>query len=73
MVESARHPVTRYRQSLLVLEGWDPSMLERDRIDEFASVSLDEHDPERSMTERRMENIVRPMPPLDQKMLASIF
>ena len=71
VVTTAQHPVTRYRQSQLVLEGLDASSLERDRIDGFASVSLEEHDPERSMMERRVENIVQPMGPLNPELLAS--
>ncbi|MEE2681688.1 MAG: M48 family metalloprotease [Planctomycetota bacterium] len=71
LMGTAPHPVTCYRQSRLVLEGWEPAMLERARIDGFASVSLEEHDGERSMIERRMENIVQPMPPLEPELLAA--
>ena len=71
VVTTAQHPATRYRQSQLVLEGWEASSLERDQIDGFASVSLEEHDPERSMMGQRVENIVQPMGPLDPELLAS--
>ena len=43
----------------------------QDRIDGFASVSLEEHDAERGMLQRRVDNVVRPLGPLDQELLAS--
>ena len=71
VLERAHHPATNYRQSQLVLDGSDPSGLEKDRIDVFASVTLEEHDAEREMLQRRVENVVRPLGPLNQEMLAS--
>ena len=71
ILERAHHPATTYRQSQLVLDGSDPAGLEQDRIDGFASVSLEEHDAERDMMQRRVENVVRPLGPLDQELLAS--
>ena len=71
VLERAHHPATTYRQSQLVLDGSEPSGLMQDRIDGFASVSLEEHDAERGMLQRRVDNVVRPLGPLDQELLAS--
>ena len=61
LLAGADHPATRYRQSKMVLEGADPSLVERDRIDLFGSVTLEEHDPGRSLLERRVVNVVQPL------------